>query len=71
MTIPTNLSVDPVLDPIDKDYKPSSPYDEEVQSQYIPTEFTSAPITVQLACRRFREEECIGLAGIISEVIKT
>jgi len=71
MTIPTNLSVDPKLDPIDKDYKPANPYDEEIQKQYIPAEFTSAPITIQLVCRRFREEECIGLAGVISEVIKT
>jgi hypothetical protein len=36
-----------------------------------PEEYAGAPITVQLACRRFREEECIGLAGVIAESLKS
>ena len=35
-----------------------------------PEDFLGAPISVQLVCRRFREEECIGLTGLITEALK-
>jgi hypothetical protein len=35
-----------------------------------PEDYLGAPISVQLVCRRFREEECIGLASVIAEALK-
>lgn len=35
-----------------------------------PEEYAGAPITVQLVCRRFREEECIGLGGVVADALK-
>lgn len=108
MIIPIHSTVDPILDPIDKDYKPANPKDKEVWSDCkftfpffpfpkihhhrspkmkcgrqilnsfltpattdSPEKFAGAPVTVQLVCRRFREEECIGLAGVIESSLKT
>lgn len=36
-----------------------------------PEDFAGAPLAVQLVCRRFREEECIGLGGLIANALKT
>jgi hypothetical protein len=35
-----------------------------------PEQFKDAPVTVQLVCRRFREEEAIGLTGLIAQALK-
>lgn len=35
-----------------------------------PEDFVGAPLSVQLVCRRFREEECIGLTGAVAEALK-
>lgn len=35
-----------------------------------PEDFVGAPLGVQLVCRRFREEECIGLTGVVAESLK-
>ena len=37
----------------------------------VPEEYAGAPISVQLVCRRFREEESIGLAGVIADALRT
>lgn len=88
MVIPVHSSVDPVLDPVDKDFKPANERDAYIQSlcmfisqlnvlclhvrlKVSPEEYEGAPITVQLVCRRFREEECIGLGGVVTDALKT
>jgi hypothetical protein len=35
-----------------------------------PEDYAGAPITVQLVCRRYREEECIGLTAVIAKALK-
>ncbi len=35
-----------------------------------PETYAGAPITVQLVCKRFREEECIGLGGVVADALK-
>lgn len=35
-----------------------------------PEDYLGAPLTVQLVCRRFREEECIGLTKIIAAALE-
>ncbi|RDW78048.1 amidase-1 [Coleophoma crateriformis] len=70
MVIPVHSAVDPNLDPIDKEYKPANDRDAEFQALYAPEDYAGAPITVQLVCRRFREEECIGLTSVIADALK-
>ncbi|KAH6681684.1 amidase signature domain-containing protein [Halenospora varia] len=69
MIIPVRSAADAALDPVDKDFKPANPKDADIQAMYSPEEYAGAPITVQLVCRRFREEECIGLAGVVSSCL--
>ncbi|RDW58417.1 amidase-5 [Coleophoma crateriformis] len=71
IVIPVHSSVDPVLDPIDKSFKPANDRDAYIQALWIdsPETYAGAPITVQLVCRRFREEECIGLAGVVVDAL--
>ncbi|KAF4630691.1 hypothetical protein G7Y89_g7441 [Cudoniella acicularis] len=48
MIIPVNSAVDPVLDPIDKDFKATNEKDAEIQAMYNPGEFVGVPIAVQV-----------------------
>ncbi|KAF2098440.1 Acetamidase, partial [Rhizodiscina lignyota] len=70
MIIPVGSAVDPALDPVDSAFKAAGPEDARNQAYYNPADFAGAPITVQLVCRRFREEEIIGLTSIIADALK-
>lgn len=92
IVIPVHSYVDPILDPINKNFKPANERDAYVQALCMPpfalqrhgelgsdannlgTDspeiYAGAPITVQLVCRRFREEGCIGLASVIIDALK-
>ncbi|KAH8663558.1 amidase signature domain-containing protein [Tricladium varicosporioides] len=54
-----------------RDFRPANTKDGEMQAMYSPEVYAGTPMTVQLVCRRFREEECIGLAGVVSSCLKS
>ena len=87
LVIPVKDKVDPVLDPIDKNYVPVSRRDAEIQAMCTcesmmyrtlnqlcildtPERFENAPLTIQLVGRRYREEEVIGMAGLVVEALE-
>ena len=63
-------AVDAKLDPVDAAFKPATASDATIQAAYDPETYRDAPTAVQLVCRRFRDEEVIGLAKIVAEALK-
>ncbi|KAL1726399.1 amidase signature domain-containing protein [Schizophyllum commune] len=62
--------VDPELDAKDQEYTPKSELEAKVYGMYSPETFRDAPVCVQLAGRRFREEELLGICEIVDEALK-
>ncbi|KAI4518655.1 amidase [Schizophyllum commune Loenen D] len=62
--------VDPELDAKDQEYTPKSELEAKVYGTYSPETFRDAPVCVQLAGRRFREEELLGICEIVDEALK-
>ena len=69
MSIPVG-AVDASSDAVDEDFKPTSERDAKIQAAYKPEQYQDAPTAVQLVCRRFRDEEVIGLAKIVAQALK-
>lgn len=62
--------VDPSDTP-DHNYKPRTDLDKNVHSMYSsPDVFRDAPVGIQVVGRRWREEECLGLAEMVDEALK-
>ncbi|KAF9871119.1 fatty-acid amide hydrolase [Colletotrichum karsti] len=70
VTFPTGLKVDPVIDIVEKDYKPRSAEDEREYKKYIPEDFAEAPIALQLAGKHFRDEDTLAAAETVCKVIQ-
>ena len=62
--------VDPELDVKDEACRPKSDLEARVYGMYSPETFRDAPVCVQLAGRRFREEELLGICEIVGEALK-
>ncbi|KAL1673882.1 amidase signature domain-containing protein [Schizophyllum commune] len=62
--------VDPEVDAEDQEYTPKSELEARVYGMYSPETFRDAPVCVQLAGRRFREEELLGICEIVDEALK-
>ncbi|KAL1689447.1 amidase signature domain-containing protein [Schizophyllum commune] len=62
--------VDPELDVKDEACTPKSDLEARVYGMYSPETFRDAPVCVQLAGRRFREEELLGICEIVDEALK-
>lgn len=62
--------VDPALDVKDEGYLPKSDLDAKIYNMYTPDTFRDAPVAVQLAGRRFREEELLGICEVVDEALK-
>ena len=61
--------VDPELDVKDEACTPKSELEARVCGLYSPETFRNAPVCVQLAGRRFREE-LLGICEIVDEALK-
>jgi amidase len=70
MSIPVG-AVDAISDPVDKDFQPANERDAKIQAAYKPEQYQDAPTAVQLVCRRFRDEEVIGLAKVVGKALKS
>ncbi|KAL1691141.1 amidase signature domain-containing protein [Schizophyllum commune] len=62
--------VDPELDAEDGACTPKSDLEARVYGMYSPETSRDAPVCVQLAGRRFREEELLGICEIVDEALK-
>ncbi|PKX93305.1 putative glutamyl-tRNA(Gln) amidotransferase subunit A [Aspergillus novofumigatus IBT 16806] len=58
VVFPTGLIVDPALDPVDDGYRPRSEVDAR------------APIGLQLVGKRFKDEETLAAAGLVSDIVQ-
>ncbi|KAI0029397.1 general amidase [Vararia minispora EC-137] len=70
LVLPVGAKVDPVLDPVDSNFKPVSERDARIQATYHPELFANAPLTVQIVGRRYREEEVIGMAELVEAALR-
>ncbi|TDZ41089.1 putative amidase [Colletotrichum trifolii] len=66
VTFPTGLKVDPKVDVIEKDYRPRSEEDEREYKKYTPEEYTEAPIALQLAGKRFHDEDTLAATQVVA-----
>ncbi|OHW96484.1 fatty-acid amide hydrolase [Colletotrichum incanum] len=64
------LHVEPTIDVVDKEYKPRSATDQREYEKYIAEDFADAPIALQLAGKRFRDEETVAAVALISKIIQ-
>lgn len=69
VSFPSGLLVDQNLDQVDRGYKPRNEVDEREWKKYSPERYTDAPIGLQLAGKRFKDEETLAAASLISEII--
>ncbi|CAG7931838.1 unnamed protein product [Penicillium olsonii] len=72
-TFPSGLSVDPKLDALtelDKKYVPRDGVDEREWRKYQgPERYEGAPIGLQIAGKRFRDEETLAAAKLVEEIV--
>ena len=70
VAIPVTM-VDQNIDVPDQDYKPRSETDRIVYTMYDgPGKFQDAPVGIQVVGKRWREEECLGLARVVDDALK-
>ncbi|KAL1743031.1 amidase signature domain-containing protein [Schizophyllum fasciatum] len=62
-------TVDPALDAKDEGYTPRSDLEAKIYDMYSAKTFRDAPLCVQLAGRRYREEELLGICEIVDEAV--
>lgn len=70
---PSGLTVDPKLDVLtehDKKYIPRDAVDEREWRKYQgPERYEGAPIGLQIAGRRFKDEETLAAAKLVEEIV--
>ena len=70
---PSGLTVDPKLDALteqDKKYVPRGEVDEREWRKYQgPERYEGAPVALQIAGRRFKDEETLAAAKVIEEIV--
>ncbi|KAL8369757.1 hypothetical protein RB595_000206 [Gaeumannomyces hyphopodioides] len=71
VTFQTGVSVDPAVDVVDAAYKPRSPHDEAEYRKYVPETFAGAPIALQLAGKRYRDETTLAIAAVLADLMKS
>ena len=70
VAIPVTM-VDQNIDVPDQDYKPRSETDRIVYTMYDgPGKFQDASVGIQVVGKRWREEECLGLARVVDDALK-
>ncbi|KAJ5096176.1 hypothetical protein NUU61_005532 [Penicillium alfredii] len=71
---PSGLSVDPVLDALlaqDRRYQPRNEADEREWRKYpSPERYEGAPVALQIAGRRFKDEETLAAARVVEEIVR-
>ncbi|KAJ5991611.1 amidase signature domain-containing protein [Penicillium canescens] len=67
-----NFKVDPQLDPVDDNYRPSerNPYDKPNYELYDPELFANQPSTVQIVGRPFEDEETIRVGSVLDTLFR-
>jgi amidase len=62
-------TVDPVLDQRDDDYVPMNDKDRFNWELYSPEKYTDAPVSLQVVTRRFEDEKCLAVLGVIEKAM--
>lgn len=70
VVFPSGLIVDPELDPVDGGYRPRSEVDAREWAKYRPERYEGAPIGLQLVGKRFKDEETLAAAGLVSDIVQ-
>ncbi|KAG4430759.1 hypothetical protein IFR05_013760 [Cadophora sp. M221] len=70
LVFPIGAVVDPELDPIDIDYKPTNPIDQQQYDKYDPKTFEGAPIGLQVVGKHLRDEETVAAARLIEQILR-
>ncbi|RDW87885.1 hypothetical protein BP5796_03579 [Coleophoma crateriformis] len=70
LVFPAGITVDPALDSVDTDYKPTNEMDQVQYSKYVPEVFEGAPICLQVVGKHLCDEETVAAARLIEQIIK-
>ncbi|KAH9222070.1 fatty-acid amide hydrolase [Leptodontidium sp. 2 PMI_412] len=70
LVFPTGAVVDPELDPVEIDYKPTNPIDQQQYDKYDPKVFEGAPIGLQVVGKHLRDEETVAAARLIEQMLQ-
>ncbi|GAQ07706.1 putative amidase C550.07 [Aspergillus lentulus] len=70
VVFPSGLIVDPALDLVDGGYRPRSEVDAREWAKYRPERYEGAPIGLQLVGQRFKDEETLAAAGLVSDIVQ-
>jgi Asp-tRNA(Asn)/Glu-tRNA(Gln) amidotransferase A subunit family amidase len=70
VVFPSGLVVDPELDPVDGGYRTRSDVDAREWAKYSPERYEGAPIGLQLVGKRFKDEETLAAAGLVSDIVQ-
>lgn len=69
VSFPSGVVVNPGIDPVETGYRARNEIDEREWRKYAPERYVDAPIGLQLAGKRFRDEETLAAASLVSDVI--
>ncbi|KAL2061684.1 hypothetical protein VTL71DRAFT_7061 [Oculimacula yallundae] len=70
LVFPTGAVVDIELDPVDSEYKPINPIDQQQYDKYDPKVFEGAPIGLQVVGKHLRDEETVAAARLIEQILR-
>lgn len=71
VAFPSGVVVDSGLDVVDAGYRARNEVDEREWRKYAPERYVDAPVGLQLAGKRFKDEETLAAGSLISDIIIT